>query len=363
MKVATVVGARPQFIKAAPVTRLLRQQHTEILIHTGQHYDENMSSVFFEELDIPIPEYHLGVGSGQHGQQTGAMLVEIEKVLLEERPDLVLVYGDTNSTLAGALAASKLHIPVVHVEAGLRSFNRIMPEEINRIVADHLSALLLCPSQTAIANLSAEGITRGVHLVGDVMADALNYAAVRAKERSKIIDELGLIPKDYLLATVHRAENTDHPERLRYILSAFSQLKETIIFPVHPRTRRALDGIGFDTALQSNIHFIQPVGYLDMVMLESSARVILTDSGGMQKEAYWLKVPCITLRHETEWVETVETGWNVLERMEPNWVIQAVEKFSSGLPVRYPVLYGDGQAAHRCIEIINEFGNRPKFVD
>lgn len=352
MKVVSIVGVRPQFIKAAPISRLLRKQRAEVLVHTGQHYDDNMSSVFFDELDIPNPEYHLGIGSGTHGQQTGAMLAKIEGVLVAEKPDWVLIYGDTNSTLAGALAGAKLHIPVAHVEAGLRSFNRRMPEEINRIVADHLSDLLFCPSQTAVDNLESEGITRGVHMVGDVMADALEYATSRARDHSTILEQLGLTERGYLLATVHRAENTDDPARLASILAAFSQIEEAIVFPVHPRTQKAL--VGEDRGPNSNLKLIDPVGYLDMVRLEQSARMILTDSGGIQKEAYWLGVPCVTLRDETEWVETVKAGWNVVVGADTGKIVQNVCSF---IPTAVrPALYGSGQAAERCIALL-ELGN------
>lgn len=323
MKIITVVGARPQFIKAAPVSRELRQRHTEVLIHTGQHYDDAMSAIFFRELEIPEPDVNLGVGSGPHGQQTGAMLARIEEILLVERPAWVLVYGDTNSTLAGALAAAKLHIPVAHVEAGLRSFNRRMPEEINRVLTDHISALLFCPTQTAVDNLAAEGITQGVHLVGDVMHEALLWAAERARTHSTILERLGVREKGYLLATVHRAENTDDPARLRAILDAFAALDEPIVFPIHPRTKARIETLGLKSKI-ANLKSIPPVGYLDMVQLEQSARMILTDSGGIQKEAYWLGVPCVTLRDETEWVETVETGWNVLAGAEKGRIVAAV---------------------------------------
>jgi UDP-GlcNAc3NAcA epimerase len=308
MKIVSIVGARPQFIKAAVLSREIRKEHTEVLIHTGQHYDENMSQVFFDELDIPAPNYFLGIGSGSHGAQTGAMLAGIEEVLLKEQPDCVLVYGDTNSTLAGALAAVKLHIKVAHVEAGLRSFNRRMPEEINRVLTDHVADLLLCPTQTAVDNLAAEGITAGVHLVGDVMYDGLLWAVERGKRTSTILADLGLSPKNYALVTVHRAENTDDPERLGGILDALNQIEETIVWPVHPRAHKKLEELNWQPA--EHIRLIEPVGYVDMATLEAQARVILTDSGGMQKEAYWLGVPCITLRDETEWVETVEAGAN-----------------------------------------------------
>ncbi len=351
MKIISIIGARPQFIKAAPVSRALRQHHTEILVHTGQHYDDNMSAVFFDELDIPLPNYNLGVGSGPHGAQTGAMLASIEQVLQAEKPDGVLIYGDTNSTLAGALAAAKLHVKVAHVEAGLRSFNRAMPEEINRIVADHVADLLLCPSQTAVDNLAAEGITRGVHLVGDVMADALAFAAERAETHTTILADLGLTEKSYLLATVHRAENTDDETRLRNILAAFAELDEPIIFPAHPRTRKRIEAFNLKSNIQ-NLKLIEPVGYLDMVMLEQSARTILTDSGGVQKEAYWLGVPCVTLRDETEWVETVSAGWNVLAGADTVRIVQAARTFAP--PEARPALYGDGQAAGRCVDFIGK---------
>jgi len=351
MKVVTVVGARPQFIKVAAVSRLLRGQHTEILIHTGQHYDENMSEVFFRELDIPAPDYNLGVGSGSHGAQTGEMLARIEQVLLSEKPDRVLVYGDTNSTMAGALAAVKLHIPVAHVEAGLRSFNRAMPEEINRIMTDHVSDLLFCPSEVAAQHLAHEGITRGVHVVGDVMADTLLYAAGRASQHSTILEDLGVLPGNYLLATVHRAENTDAPDRLQAILSAFAAVREPLIFPIHPRTRQRMADQKALTILEgSQVKLIEPLGYLDMVRLEQSARLILTDSGGIQKEAYWLKIPCITLRDETEWVETVEYGWNCLVGASRENIMHAIDTYH--LPETHPVLYGDGLAAVKIVNCI-----------
>ena len=354
MKIASIVGTRPQFIKIAPVSRVLRERHSAILVHTGQHYDDNMSAVFFEELSLPPPDYHLGVGSGSHGAQTGAMLTRIEEVLLAERPDWVLVYGDTNSTLAGALAAAKLHIRVAHIEAGLRSFNRAMPEEINRVVADHLSDLLLCPGQTAVDNLAAEGIRRGAHIVGDVMADALAFAVERTRSRSDasptVLARLGLVERGYLLATVHRAENTDDAGRLRNILAALDTLAacEPVIFPVHPRTHKAIEGL--DPSPVSQVRLVEPVGYLDMVMLEQSARMILTDSGGMQKEAYWLGVPCITLRDETEWVETVQMGWNVLAGADIEKIIRAVRLFA--MPGHRPPLYGEGQVAARCVALL-----------
>jgi len=355
LRVVSVIGARPQFIKAAVVSRALRQAHTEVLIHTGQHYDANMSAVFFEELDIPAPDVNLGVGSGPHGEQTAAMLAGIERVLLQDRPDWVLVYGDTNSTLAGALAAVKLGIPVAHVEAGLRSFNRSMPEEINRVVADHLSALLFCPSQTAVDNLAAEGITRGVHLVGDVMAEALAFVAERARTRSSVLARLGVREDGYFLVTVHRAENTNDPARLGSILRALDGLQEPVLFPVHPRTLKAIAALGHRPA--GHVRYLEPVGYLDMIRLEQSARLILTDSGGVQKEAYWLGVPCLTLREETEWVETVQAGWNVLVGADASRIRQTVGSFVR--PAARPALYGDGRAAERCVQALQTSGAAP----
>jgi UDP-N-acetylglucosamine 2-epimerase len=348
MKIASIVGARPQFIKAAAVSRAFRDRHTEILIHTGQHYDEGMSGIFFEELDIHEPEYNISVGSGTHGAQTGAMLEGIERILLAEQPDWVLVYGDTNSTLAGALAAAKLHIQVAHVEAGLRSFNRAMPEEINRVLTDHISDILFCPSQVAADHLKAEGIANGVHVVGDVMYEALSYAAQRAQTLSKILSRLGITEKQYLLATIHRAENTDHLDRLTNILEAFDQLDEVIIFPVHPRTRKVMESIKYSPP--SHVCLIEPVGYLDMIRLMQSARVILTDSGGIQKEAYWLKTPCVTLRDETEWIETVQSGWNTLTGANQEKILESIRRFS--IPTVYEPLYGQGQAVAQCVEVL-----------
>lgn len=350
MRIVTVIGARPQFIKAMPVSRALRAAgHEEHLVHTGQHYDYGMSQVFFDELGIPAPDVNLAIGSGLHGAQTGAMLAGIEVVLAERRPDALLIYGDTNSTLAGALAAAKLGVPVAHVEAGLRSFNRAMPEEVNRVVADHLSTLLLCPSQTAMDNLAREGITGGVHLVGDVMADALAAAAERARDRSVILARLGVAEQGYLLATVHRAENTDDPARLRAILAAFDAIEEPLIFPAHPRTRKLLARAGY--APPAHVRLVEPVGYLDMVMLERGARLILTDSGGVQKEAYWLGVPCLTLRDETEWVETVASGWNSLVGADTRRIVAAARSFAP--PAARPPLYGgDGRAAGRVVGVM-----------
>jgi UDP-GlcNAc3NAcA epimerase len=357
VKVLHVVGARPQFIKAAPVGKALwAAGHTEVLVHTGQHYDDEMSAVFFRDLEIPEPDYNLGVGSGTHGWQTGQMLMRIEEVLLAERPDWVLVYGDTNSTLAGALAAAKLHIPLAHMEAGLRSFNREMPEEHNRVLTDHCANLLFCPTQTAVDNLAREGITKGVHLVGDTMYDAMLQFVEIAREHSTILQDLHLKPKGYLLATVHRPYNTDVPENLRNILTAFLEIGEPIVFPVHPRTRQKiaeLDGAFNLQPSTRNLGLIDPVGYLDMLMLEQNARLILTDSGGMQKEAYFFAVPCVTLRPETEWVETVHAGWNVVVGANREQIVNAVNGREWSLETP-PAVFGDGRAAYSIVAHLTE---------
>jgi UDP-GlcNAc3NAcA epimerase len=310
--ILTVVGARPQFIKAAPVSRAIAAKGIrEALVHTGQHFDAAMSDVFFEELDIPPPAYNLEINSLGHGAMTGRMLEKLEAVMVAEKPDLVVVYGDTNSTIAGALAAAKLRISVAHVEAGLRSFNRCMPEEINRVVTDHLSALLFCPTQTAVRNLAAEGIVHGVHVVGDVMYDMTLAAVARVNRSPRILETLGLSPRAYAVCTVHRAENTDDPERLVKIMAWLEEAAQwnPIVMPVHPRTRKRMMG---KIATPKGIRLIDPLGYLDMTCLVHHAAAIFTDSGGLQKEAYFHRVPCITLRDETEWVETVEAGWNRL---------------------------------------------------
>lgn len=347
-KVVSVVGARPQFVKAAPVCKALQEAgHIERLVHTGQHYDANMSAVFFSELGLPAPAHHLGIGSGAHGAQTGAMLEAIERVLLTEQPDWVLVYGDTNSTLAGALAAAKLHIPVAHVEAGLRSFNRRMPEEINRVLVDHLSTLLFAPSQVARDNLGAEGLHKGVEIVGDVMVGAVDMAAGISRPRLDWLQRWGVDAGKYLLATIHRAENTDDVDRLRSIVDALEELDETVVLPLHPRTRKALGAL---VSSASKVHYVDPVGYLDMVCLECHARMILTDSGGVQKEAYWLGVPCVTLRDETEWVETVEAGWNRLVSPDRASITDAVRSFVP--PAARPPLYGDRHAAQRIAAML-----------
>ncbi len=348
MKVVSVVGARPEFIQAAPVSRALRTRHREVLVHTGQHYDYEMSAVFFQELGLPASDYNLGVGSGPHGQQTGEILARMEQVLLDVQPDWVLVRGDTNSTLAGALAAAKLHIPVGHIEAGLRSFNRWMPEEINRIVADHVADLLFCPTPVAVSNLAAEGIRQGVHLVGDVMYEAILYNLSLAETKSQVLARLGLVSHNYLLLTIHRAENTDIRQNLQAILAALDRLHEPVIFPVHPRTRQRLNELGWQP--KPGVRLIEPQGYFDILVLEKNARLLLTDSGGMQKEAYCLGTPCLTLRKQTEWVETVETGWNRLVGTDTDKIVDTVRCFRP--PPERPLLYGDGQTSQAIVRIL-----------
>ena len=353
MRVTTVVGARPQFIKMAPVSRELRKHFEEIVIHTGQHYDYEMNRIFFEQLNIPEPDYYLGVGSGSHGYQTGEMLKKIEEVLVREEPDIVLVYGDTNSTLAGALAAVKLHIKVAHVEAGLRSFDKRMPEEVNRVLTDHVSDYLFAPTETAVKNLHNEGIREGVYLTGDVMYDALLHNIRIARKESKILTELGLTPGEYILATVHRAENTEGRERLESIIEAFIESGELIVFPAHPRTRKYLEAYSLIDEVEKagNVLMIPPVGYLDMLALEENARKILTDSGGVQKEAYFLKVPCITLRERTEWIETVEDGWNILVGAEREKILRAIREFEPRGET-YTYRFGDGKTSERIAKIL-----------
>jgi len=358
IKIVTIVGARPQFIKAAAVSRVVRNEFAdrvaEVLVHTGQHYDENMSKVFFAELDIPHPKYNLEISGGLHGAMTGRMLEAVEKVLLEEKPDWVLIYGDTNSTLAGALAAAKLHIPVAHVEAGLRSFNMRMPEEVNRIVADRLSTLLFCPTATAVANLAKEGVSAGVENVGDVMYDVALFYRERAKKQSTALASLGLAEGAFALATCHRAENTDDASRLGEIVVALAEISGNlpVVLPLHPRTRKLLADCGLDKKL-GNVKVVDPVAFLDMVALEQAAKVILTDSGGVQKEAFFYGVPCITMRDETEWVETVDLGWNCLVGASATAIGKA---FNDCLRGRLPALpkspYGDGNAARIVVSSI-----------
>lgn len=358
MKIITIVGARPQFIKAAAVSRVIRDTYAgridEIIVHTGQHYDENMSQVFFDELDIPRPGYNLEISGGNHGVMTGRMLEAVENVLLQERPDWVLIYGDTNSTLAGALAAAKLHIPIAHVEAGLRSFNMRMPEEINRIVADRISTRLFCPTETAVENLRSEGIIKGVLNVGDVMFDVAQFYRDRARQNSTILQYLGMSEHGFALATCHRAENTDDLARLTEIVEALGELASTlpVVLPLHPRTRKLIADHNLTGRLGAT-HVIEPLAFLDMVALEQAARVILTDSGGVQKEAYFYRVPCITMRNETEWVETVRTGWNHLVGASKPAILSAVKyAMSQQMSEVADTPYGKGDAAHRIVSAL-----------
>jgi UDP-GlcNAc3NAcA epimerase len=362
MKIATIVGARPQFIKAAALSRVFRTLPgvEEVMIHTGQHYDENLSAVFFEQLGVPEPNYNLGIGSGSHGFQTGRMLEEIERVLQDLHPDCVLVYGDTNSTLAGALAAVKLHFPVAHVEAGLRSFNRAIPEEINRTLTDHSSDLLFTPTETAVLNLQREGISNGrLHLTGDVMYDvALHYAPL-AEAQSRLLGSIGLIGEDYILATIHRPSNTDNLTHLQNILGALMCIAKEmpVVLPLHPRTRNSMLSAGMLDEVAGIIRVIEPVGYLDMVMLEKNARLIATDSGGMQKEAFFYRVPCVTLREETEWTELVDLGWNRLS--PPRSATSVLAVLRTALQAGHgseAAPYGDGHSAERIARILTEYG-------
>ncbi len=351
--VFTVVGARPQFIKCAPVSKVLRNEFLEILVHTGQHYDTNMSDLFFTDLNIPKPDYNLDIGSGTHAEQTGKMIIALEKLLNKHKPDLVLTYGDTNSTLAGALSAAKLNIPVAHIEAGLRSFNRNMPEEINRILTDDLSHLLLCPTPVAIQNLKNEGKTEGVHHVGDVMYDAILQNIKIANNKSDILSRLKILQKEYYLATLHRAENTDQLNNLINILTAFSNLDKIVILPLHPRTRKVIFSKNLQEHIGSNVKIIEPLSYIDMIVLEKNACKIFTDSGGIQKEAFFLGTPCITIRNETEWIETIEMGVNVLVGASTEKIINAALNFWPNF--QDSDVFGDGTASQKIIRIMTDF--------
>jgi UDP-GlcNAc3NAcA epimerase len=380
MKVVTVVGARPQFIKAAAVSRAIqafnrssvrlgsKKRLREILVHTGQHYDYLMDRVFFEELRLPKPDYHLGAGSGSHAVQTGRMLEGVEKVLEKEKPEITIVYGDTNSTLAGALAAAKLNMIVGHVEAGLRSYRRSMPEETNRLLTDHLSTLLFCPTAQAVRNLSEEGIRNGdktvVKKVGDVMYDSILYYSELGEKRSTILENLNLLnPQSairnpqYYLATLHRAENTDNPGRLKSILKALKEISQEcpVVLPLHPRTKKMMRVQGLIKEAKG-IQLIDPVSYLDMLKLEKHARVILTDSGGVQKEAYWFRVPCITLREETEWLETIRSGWNVLVGTANDSIVKETKRQNRRtLPASKTKIFGDGKASEKIVQTLFDY--------
>lgn len=359
MKIVTVVGARPQFIKAAAVSRKLRKEHQEILIHTGQHYDTNMSDIFFEELEIPRPDINLGVGSGSHAKQTADIMVGVENILMREKPDYLLVYGDTNSTLAGALAASKILIPIIHVESGLRSYNMCMPEEQNRVLTDHIAKLLLCPTEVAVKNLQKEGITEGVYNIGDVMCDAVLFYSklMEQHERSYYLNrtrglygEVDNNIEEWYLATIHRAENTDKLEKVEEILKAFEQLDAKVIFPVHPRTRHFVDELK-GKYQYTNILFIEPLGYLDMLYFTKNAKKVVTDSGGLQKEAYILGTPCITVRNQTEWVETVESGYNILAKPFCSDLLRKISNMPYAMHERKNY-YGDGDAAEKLCYLL-----------
>jgi UDP-N-acetylglucosamine 2-epimerase len=356
MNVVSIVGVRPQFIKASTVSRALAAAGIEEgIVHSGQHYDANMSQVFFDELELRPPIRHLGIGAESNARQVGRMLIAIEEVIRELDPRLVIVYGDTNTTLAGAIAANALHVPLAHVEAGLRSFNRAMPEELNRVLTDHCSDLLFCPTQTSVDNLAREGLRDGVHLVGDVMYDELLRNVPRAQERSRILDQLGLEPGEYYLATIHRAQSTDDPATLAGLVDGLTALDHPVVLPLHPRTRARLqDTPGLLARLeQEPVRLIEPVGYLDMLRLEQGARAILTDSGGVQKEAYFLGRPCITLRAETEWTETIDAGWNVLVGYDPAAMVAAARGARPGT-AQGTGLFGGGNAAASIAAIVQQ---------
>ena len=351
MKILTVIGNRPQFIKAAAVSPRLRAGHEELLVHTGQHFDDELSTVFFTELGLPAPDLELGIALGSNSSQTARMLGALEPVVREAEPDAVLVYGDTNSTLAGALAGAQAGVAVAHVEAGMRSFDRAMPEELNRVLTDHASSLLLCSSAVALANLRQENVAGAVELVGDVMVDVAQSIQPRARERLDLVEARGLEPGGYLLATAHRAGNVDDPARLELLVELLSALPLPVLFTIHPRTRRRLDEADLLGRLQRSDRVITapPLGYLETAALLSHARAVLTDSGGLQKEAYLAGVPCVTLRPNTEWVETVEQGWNVLVDLDAGAALRALER---PVPADHPALYGDGRAGERVLDAL-----------
>jgi UDP-N-acetylglucosamine 2-epimerase len=357
MKIVTVVGARPQFIKAAMVSPEIRKNHEEVLVHTGQHYDFQMSQVFFDELEIPEPDYNLGIGSDSHARQTARAMMALEEVLLKENPDMVLVYGDTNSTVAAALTASKMHLPIAHVEAGPRMGHMRVPEEINRVVTDHLSSLLFAPTQTSVENLTKEGIVKGVHFTGDVMYDAFLRYALVAQEKSNILERLNLSRKEFVYATVHRAVNTDDPTRLAAIVKTLCGLEMRVVFPIHPRTRRALQSAALLNALDasSNVTALQPLGYFDSLRLTIGARAVVTDSGGVQREAYFARVPCITIDESTAWVETVESGWNAL--MAPGSSTMRHAILRADTQREYPLVFGTGAASSLVASIVMRAAN------
>lgn len=359
MRIATVLGNRPQFVKAAAVSTLLRARHEEVLLHTGQHYDDELSRIFFDELGIPAPDVHLDLGRGTNVEQTGRMMTVLERELANVAPDAVLVYGDTNSTLAAAVTAAHMHLPLIHVEAGMRSFDRTMPEETNRVLTDHVSGLRLCSTPVALANLRREGLEASSVLVGDVMADIVLRFSELAAGRSTILEDRGLTPGEFALVTAHRAHNVDDGDRLRLLVDLLRELPIAIFYPVHPRTRKRLIETGLIEALEHapGVTLHRPVGYLDLLRLAGSARVVVTDSGGLQKEAYVLRTPCITLRDRTEWVETVETGWNTLVDLSPS---AAREALGRGIPAQHPDIYRAGRAAGAVVEAISQW--RPRLA-
>jgi len=349
----SVVGVRPNFIKLAPLHKPLARNFRHVIVHTGQHYDYEMSKIIFEHLGIPRPDYNLEVGSGPQGYQSGEMVKRVEEVLLKEKPDLVIVYGDTNSTLAGALASVKLRSPVAHIEAGLRSYDMKMPEEVNRLITDQVSQYLFAPTQAAVKNLKREQVQGKICLSGDVMVEVLKDTLQVAEGRSKALDKLELKSKQYLLATIHRAENTDTKQRLTSIVQALTKINEIIVFPAHPRTKKALQQFNLYNQIRAltNVKLIEPLGYVDFINLERNAKKIITDSGGVQKEAYLLGIPCITLRDRTEWIETVREGWNILVDVNVSAILDAVEKFSPSKPRKR--IFGEGRASEKIVEILH----------
>lgn len=357
LTILTLIGARPQFIKAAPVSRAIKKAGlNEIIVHSGQHFDFRMSQLFFEEMGIPEPDINLEVGSGLHGQQTGLIMERFEQALLKEKPDLVLVHGDTNSTLAGALTSAKLRMPIAHNEAGLRSFNRTMPEEHNRVLSDHCSDLLFCPVPKAVAQLRKEGITKGVHLIGDVMYDLTVQNLIERRRSSEILRKLNVYRQKYLLLTLHRPYNVDSKSRMTNLLDILGEVKESIILPLHPRTGKRITK--FSLSVPDNLKLVEPLGYFDMATLEASARMILTDSGGVQKEAYFHGVPCVTLRPETEWTDTVEAGWNRVVGLDRKKILAALsEKWWA---VDRPLLFGEGNASEKLVAIIKDYLDNKK---
>ncbi len=352
LKIMNVVGARPEFIQTAPVSRAIRQRHTEILVHTGQHYDDNMSAIFFSDLGIAPPEVNLEVGSGSHAEMTGQMLIRMERVIQEQEPDWVVVFGDTNSTIAAALAAAKIHVPVAHIESGLRSYDRRMPEEINRVMTDHLSAILFPPTQVAVDNLKKEGLTNGVHLVGDVRVDVVHETVPRARPRQATLFQQAQLAagEPFALATIHRASNTDDPQRLRDIVEAFNTLELPVVLPVHPRLRKMMGEFGYQ--FSGNVRPTDPLGFLDMIALLDACSIVVTDSGGLQKEAYMLRRPCVTVRDTTEWIETVHSGWNRLT--EPVDFKAAVSEALCPPPADHPDFYGAPGVCDRIVDVLEE---------